>query len=189
MPIRVALGREQLGRRFSAGIKRDRDRVLAALRQAAVQSAKLIEQQGRADIARAGRFSDHGGSGLQWLSGFHARVTEGGGFIRIGLSHDVPFWSVFQYGKTIHGRPLLWIPLSFARDAKYVRARDYPGRLFRVDRQGKSPLLLTTGGAPKYFGRAQVRLPKKFHLLEIAAQISRGMQDLYRRAFARNART
>jgi hypothetical protein len=59
--------------------------------------------------------------------------------------------------------------LSFAKDAQGVRARDYPGKLFRVDRDGgKAPLLL--GGSPatpKYFGKASVRIPKKFHLRDI----------------------
>jgi len=35
----------------------------------------------------------------------------------------------FQFGKVIHGKPLLFIPFSFAKDAQGVNARDY-GPLF-----------------------------------------------------------
>lgn len=86
----------------------------------------------------------------------------------------------------ISGKPLLWIPLDFASDAKGVRARDYPGRLFRVDRAGKAPLLLSDDG-PKYFGKEQVRIPKKWHLRQIAAQVSRKMNSYFKRAM-RNGR-
>jgi hypothetical protein len=178
MPIRVALGREQLGRRFSAGIKRERDKVLGALRQTASDAATEIEDKGRANISSAGRF------GHRWTEGFHARVSEGGGFIRIGLSHDVPYWTVFQFGRVIHGKPLLWIPLSFATDAQGVLARNFPEPLFRVERLGRAPLLLTKStGQPKYFGKEQVTIPKKFRLLEIAAEVSRRMSNIYRRNF------
>jgi hypothetical protein len=68
---------------------------------------------------------------------------------------------VFQEGRVIHGKPLLWIPLSFS-DAVGIRARDY-GPLFRVDRSGKSPLLLSPkDGEPKYSGHEQITIPKKF---------------------------
>ena len=183
MPIRVAFGREQLGRRFSAGIKRERTRVLAALRQTADEAATQIEDEGRANIAGAGRF------GARWIFGFKASVSEGGGFLRIGLSmpDEAPMkhWRVFQHGATIHGKPLLWIPLSFATDAQGVLARNYPGKLFRVERFGKAPLLMASGGEPKYFGKEQVTIPKKFRLLEIAAEVSRRMRDIYRKNFRR----
>lgn len=177
MPIRIAFGDKQVGQRFDAGRKRDRDNVLEALRATAKSAAEEIEEKGRVNIASAGRF------GRRWLFGLHARVSEGGGFIRIGISHEVPYWTVFQFGKVIHGKPLLWIPLSFATDAQGVRARDYPGRLFRVERQGKAPLLMAPGGQPKYFGKESVRIPKKFRVLEIAAKVSRSMRDVYRRTY------
>lgn len=100
----------------------------------------------------------------------------------------VPYWTVFQFGKVIQGRPLLWIPLSFATDAQGVMARDYPGPLFRVDRAGKAPLLMTNVGKraeAKYFGKESVRIPKKFHLIEICTRIGRGLAEMYRGQFRR----
>lgn len=177
MPIRIAMGRNQAGQRFAVGMRRNRDATLAALRATANDAANEIEELGRQNMASAGRF------GSRWMEAWQARVTEGGGFIRIGLTHAISYWTVFQFGKVIHGKPLLWIPLSFASDAQGVMARDYPGPLFRVERFGKAPLLLTTGGEPKYFGKESVTIPKKFRLLEIAAEVSRRMGDIYRRNF------
>jgi len=149
----------------------------AALTTARV-AAVLIEDRGRADIANAGNF------GRRWTEGLKATVTQGGGNIRIRVTHDVEYWTVFQYGKVIRGKPLLWIPLSFADDAQGVMARDFPAPLFRVDRQGKAPLLISADdGQPKYFGKEQVKIPKKFHLVEIAAEVSRDLGDLFRRFF------
>jgi hypothetical protein len=55
------------------------------------------------------------------------------------------------------------------------------GGLFRVNRKGgKSPLLLSIrDGEPKYFGIAQVRLRKRFHLREIARDVMRRFVDFY----------
>lgn len=182
MAIRITFGDTQAGRKFKRGIKRQSDRVREATRGTAHEMARLILERGRRDIARAGNF------GSRWIEGFKAVVNEGGGFTRIRVTHDVPYWTVFQTGKKIDGKPLLWIPLSFADDAIGLRARDYPGPLFRVDREGKAPLLLTTGGEPKYFGKESIRIPKKFHLLEIAAEVSRRAGDIYKKHFKRAGR-
>ena len=86
---------------------------------------------------------------------------------------------------TIFGKPLLWIPLSFSIAGQLkVRAKDYPGRLFRVDRSGKAPLLLDENG-PQYFGKASVRIPKKWRLRQIVKQAARDMSRFYREAMRR----
>jgi hypothetical protein len=144
--------------------------------------AAEIKTRGDADIKQAGNF------GSRWTDGFHVNVTEGGGHIRIAATEDVPYWRVFQYGAVIHGKPLLWIPLSFAADAQGIRASEYPGRLFRVDRAGKAPLLLAPGkpAQPKYFGKESVTIPKKFHLIEIGRDVSRRVKDFYTNRFKQN---
>jgi hypothetical protein len=173
--VRVYVDDERVGPLFQRLIKRQGDRVRGAARGAAEDAAKLIEDEGRSDISSAGNF------GSRWTDGFRATVTEGGGNVRISVTEDVPYWRVFQFGAVIRGRPLLWIPLSFAGDAQGVRARDYPGRLFRVNRVGKAPLLLTPGKSaqPKYFGKESVTIPKKFHLIEIARGAARRVKDFY----------
>jgi hypothetical protein len=177
--LRVYVDKDRVGPLFQRAVSRAGDRVREAARDAARDMAEEIEFEGEGDIESAGNF------GSQWTEGLHATVTEGGGNIKIDVTEDVPYWHVFQYGAIIHGKPLLWIPLSFAKDAQGIRARDYPGMLFRVDRQGKAPLLLTPGkpAQPKYFGKASVTIPKKFHLIEIARGVARRARDFYSERF------
>lgn len=178
--LRITLGDEQIGAKISKNMKRNAAAVLEALRATAEDAAQEIEDRGRADISSAGNF------GSRWTDGFNARVGEGGGAIRITVTMAVPYWTVFQHGKTIEGKPLLWIPLDFASDAKGVSARDYPGQLFRVDRiSGEAPLLMTPGkpAQPKYFGKESVTIPKKFHLIEIIRQVAKRMPAAYRKNF------
>lgn len=179
--LRVTLKNKQLGPKTKRSILRNAPRVRAAARAAAHEAADAIEEACRADIAGAGNF------GSRWTDGFKATVGEGGGHIRIRVSMAVPYWSVFQTGKVIYGKPLLWIPLSFADDAIGIRARDYPGQLFRVDRRVGAPLLMAPGtpAKAKYFGKESVTIPKKFHVLEIIRSISRNIPKLYRDNFKR----
>lgn len=181
MAIRITLKDTQVGPKFQRSMVRQAARVRAAARIMSAETAKEIETRGRADIAGAGNF------GRRWIEGFRATVGEGGGHTRIRVTEDVPYWTVFEFGATIHGKPLLWIPLSFAADAQGVRASDYPSPLFRVDRKAGAPLLLTKGAGgkavPKYFGKESVRIPKKFHLRQIIRSVASKMRDRYNRAF------
>lgn len=174
----------QLGAKFRERIKRYDEKRIRAIQSAARRAAEEIEVEGRADIAAGGDFKSS-----RWQDGLHAKVSfESRADLNIRVTHDVKYWVVFEEGRVIHGKPLLWIPLDFAGDAQGVMARDYPGQLFRVDRPGKAPLLLAGGGKghdaePKYFGKESVRIPKKFHLREIARQVSRRLNQFYREAF------
>lgn len=179
--IRVRLSNQKVGPRLRRINQRRSRAALEAARLTAQDTGDRIVQEGRADIASAGNFSSD-----RWQQGLQAEVTEGGGNILVRVTHAVPYWRVFEFGATIQGKPLLWIPLDFASDAKGVMARDYPGQLFRVDRSGKAPLLLSaTDGEPKYFGKEQVTIPKKWDLRGIGARAARAMGRVYRRHFKR----
>src|SRR6185369_5307318 len=129
-----------------------------AMRTAINMAASMIQEQTREDIMKAGKF------GETYLAGLTVRVE--GNSIKTRL--DAPGASVFQNGGTIKGRPLLWLPIS-GTDAVGTRARDYPGKLFSVNREAGGPPLLfsVSDHAPKYFGVPSVHIPKKFHLSEI----------------------
>jgi hypothetical protein len=105
------------------------DQIRAAARAASADMAADFVRRAAADVAQAGKF------GSRWTEGFKTSITEGGGQIRVAVTHQVPYYSVFQYGKVIKGNPLLWLPFSFADDAKGVWPRDFPRPLFRVDRK------------------------------------------------------
>jgi hypothetical protein len=177
--IRVYIDGDRAGPLFQRAVTRQKARVLESARDAAQDTADEILDEGRADIKGAGNF------GSRWTDGLNAEVTEGGGNIRIAVTEDVEYWKVHQFGAVIHGKPLLWIPLSFASDALGVSAKDYSGQLFRVDRAGKAPLLMTPGkpAKAKYVGKESVTLPKRFHLIEITRAAARRIKDFYRDRF------
>ena len=170
---------DKLGPKFSFGVKRYGTKATKAAQGAARRAAEEIETQGRADIRKGGNFKSR-----RWIEGFRAKLSfQSKNDMSIRVTHDVKYWKVFEFGAKIFGRPLLWIPLSFAKDAQKVSARDYPGRLFRVDRVGKAPLLMADGGVPKYFGKPSVTIPKKWHLRAIVRGVARNMRKYYREAF------
>jgi hypothetical protein len=134
MKIRATLGGDQIGPLLSRQLGRYPDRVRAAARAAAAEVALNIEDKGRENISSAGKF------GSRWTDGFKATVSEGGGWIKIAVTEDVPYWTVFEYGADIRAKNpsgLLWIPLTGAGVPQGVWPRDYPGRLFRVERGGR----------------------------------------------------
>lgn len=179
--VRFYFDGERTGPLFQRAMSRNADKIRAAVRHAAQDVADDIEDLGTTDIENAGNF------GSRWTEGFKATVTEGGGNIRIAVTEDVPYWRVFQYGAVIQGKPLLWIPI--AADAQGISARDYGGRLFRVNRKSDGLPLLLMPGKPaqvKYFGKESVTIPKKFHLLEIVRSASRRFKEFYKERFSSN---
>lgn len=165
MTITIKFGEDakRIGRQFKFGTQRFGERSIAAAQGAARQCSNSIIQRGREDIKAGGNFGS-----ARWQQGLQAKVSfQSRSDIVIRIVHAVFYWKVFEYGAVIKGRPLLWIPLDFASDAKGVMARDYPGQLFRVDRKGKAPLLMSPDGSAKYFGKESVKIPKKFHLRAI----------------------
>ena len=173
----------KLGRRFKERITVYDERRILAIQSAARRGCEEIEVEGRADIRAGGNFGSD-----RWQDGFRAKLSyQSRSDLNIRVTHSVRYWVVFEEGRVIKGRPLLWIPLSFASDAQGVMARDYPAPLFRVDRPGKAPLLMTnTGGGKaeaKYFGKESVTIPKKWHLRDIAKAVSRKLGGYYKEAF------
>lgn len=173
---------DKLGPQFKKGVQNLSKRQRAAQIVAARRAAEDIEREGRANIRAGGNFGSE-----RWQAGFQAKVSFSAGNISIRVTHGVRYWRVFEEGRVIHGRPLLWIPLSFSQaGALGVRARDFPGQLFRVDRPGKAPLLLSDAG-PQYFGKESVRIPRKWRLRVIVKQVARRMGRYYKEAL-RNGR-
>lgn len=150
-----------------------------AIGQTASELGQRVEKRGRSDIKAAGKF------GPRWTDGFHARAWARGMEQEIRIFSDVPYFRIFEFGGVIQGKPLLWIPLSFASDAQGVSARDYPGGLFRVDRKnGGAPLLLSSkDGQPKYFGKESVTIPQKFHIRDIAREVMQSAQAVFKKYF------
>lgn len=174
MTVRIFLGGERIGPQLRRSATKNLAKVIAAERGAVQDVVEYVMPRARQDITGAGKF------GTRWTAGFQATVTQGGGFIRVDFTEKVPYWRVFQFGAIIRGKPLLAIPLSFAHDAQGVRARDYPGKLFRVNRKSGAPLLLSVSDRqPKYVLKESVKIPKKFHLLEIIRDGAKKLRGFY----------
>jgi len=176
MPLRFTI--TTLGPKYSALMQRKASQVQRSALLAMEEIKKEILDRGRADIAQAGNF------GTRWTDGLQGEVQESGpGEIDLSITHNVPYFMVHQQGALIRGRPLLAIPLSFAGVPKGLYARNYPGGLFRVDRlKGGAPLLLSrVDRLPKYFLIEQVRIPKRFKVLEIITEVSRTLRTRFLR--------
>jgi uncharacterized protein DUF6441 len=169
---------------LDASAERIRQRIERAVEAATIRLADNVLEAGRADIASAGKF------GTRWTAGFTYEITGTGAEREIVFNEAVPYWRIHETGGIIRGKPLLWIPLSpeYGGDpvAQGVRARDFPGRLFRVNRKsGGAPLLLSADDKRvKYTGHTQVRLPKRFHLIEIIHAEAETFGALYRAELA-----
>lgn len=186
--LRLYFQGERVGPLLRRATERTGDKVRSAMRATAAEAAAEIVTRGVEDIQSA-----PGNWGTRWTEGLQAQVTEGGGNIRIAVTHNIPYFNVFERGAIIRGKPLLWIPLpgSAAESAVWsegegtgIRARDFPGRLFRVDRKRDGlPLLLTwtKPAVPMYFGKESVTIPKKFHIIEIARDVANRMRETFTR--------
>lgn len=178
MAFRIAMQTNQVGRTYSTRMAQRGRRYRQALVGVALDAMNEMTVEGRAEIARSGNFDSP-----RWQLGFHGRVDVQGDSIQITMEHDVPYWTTHQYGATIKGRPLLWIPLSFAEDAQGVSARDFPGQLVRVDRKVGAPLLIEVpSGEPKYSGHESVTIPKRWNLVEEIRDIAKKIPERVRAA-------
>lgn len=172
---------------FDTATMKETARVEGSLNKALTSSAQEILAKGQADILAAGGGASAGGGSLGTIAqSLRVAVSQGGGNYRLSVSNTSPWFWVHERGALIKGNPLLWIALSFADVPKGVYARNYPGRLFRVDRlSGGAPLLWDAATKqPKYAGISQVTIKKSFHITEIIAQVASKIKDRYKEAFS-----
>lgn len=159
---------------------RDKRRIVAgAAVGALVQVANDAVAEGKKQIAASGRFSDSLRrtlrAGPTWVTGLKARMQDaktGGGESSLQAKaivfHEIGLAGIFEFGATIAGKKLLWIPLN---------PRAPPAR-----RSGKALVSgITVKGTPAlfdaadpkrdrkplYIGVPTVRIPKKWHIIEI----------------------
>lgn len=135
-----------------------RGQARATLRAAVEEAAQNILAKGRADIAGAGNF------GGRWTAGLKAAVTDSESEVTLTVTHDVPYWTVFQNGKTILGKPLLFFAPT------------------------KPPAGLRPGAPlPPVIAKKSVTIPKKFHLVEIAKEEADKVPSIFKQMMAQKA--
>jgi hypothetical protein len=141
-----------------------------AVARTALAGGAEIKRRGDVDISKAGKFS------ARWPAAFVVDPQSQGpqATIKVGFNNSIPYAAIHEFGGTIRGKPLLWIPLSFAHVPKDTPARSFPGGLFGVVRPGKNPLLFSaTSKEPKYVGVLSVTLRARFHIRSIVANVVR----------------
>jgi hypothetical protein len=162
---------------YATATKDANKRMVAALNKTAAQITTELRARGRADLKTAGKFAAWAFKVSNRKQGTDRLITTTTNFVAESL----------ELGRTIKGRPLLWIPLSTQKDATRVLMRNYPGKLVRVERPGKDPLMVLSGGPVKYFGKTQVVMPKKLHLRQIGRDIMNRAPAMYSKNLAEGA--
>jgi hypothetical protein len=120
----------------------------------------MIKEKADADIESAGNF------GARWTDGLHVNLEGAAPNMRLYMTHDIEYASIFETGGTIEGNTKLWLPIP-GTDAMYHRANAFPGGVRGGRGNRARPLLFSvTDRQPKYFGVDSVTIPKKFHLAE-----------------------
>jgi Family of unknown function (DUF6441) len=155
---------------------------VAALREAAADSV----QEGRSNIAGAGRFKGKWLSGLQYRTIGGAEGGEPSLQAKAIIFHKFGIAGVFEHGATISGKPMLWIPTTeggppASRSGKKLTSATINGTpvLFDAndpDRHRK----------PLYIGVPSVRIPKKFRITEIVKQHAEQLGMLFLKHFKDN---
>jgi hypothetical protein len=145
----------------------------AAFKVATNMIASMVRDAVTADIKSAGNF------GSDFLGGLSVTTEDN----EIITTLDTPGAEIFESGGTIHGHPLLWLPIS-GTDAEGVQASDYGDQLFSVNRLAGGPPLLFSikDRAPKYFGVPSVNIPKKFHIAETQLKVMENFPDIFEAA-------
>jgi hypothetical protein len=144
--------------RFDDAMQARRADMVRAVALSYAELTRQIQDQGRRELKTAGRF---GAWAWRVVGAGRGRIDVYGTTVVEGMEH----------GLVIAGKPLLWIPLSSAADAQKVPPRRYPGELVKITRPGKAPLLVVSGGEPKYHGQPSVKMPKRLNLLMMIERI------------------
>jgi hypothetical protein len=154
---------------FEKVAKKQGNELVAAYSQTATLLASALRTAGRADTKTAGKFG-------AWA---FSVTTKRAGDLRIIRSiAGSKVVEQLEFGAVVQGKPLLFIRLSFAKDAPR-NPRRYTGELVRVDRKVGVPLLVQSGGDPKYFGVPRVVMPRKLHLREIGRDLVDDVPSVY----------
>ena len=149
---------------------RDKQRPVATAAVAALrETAANAVQEGRSNIAGAGAGFAQAevATGLQYRT---KGATEGGEpslQAKAIIFHKYGIAGVFEYGATIQGKPLLWIPTrhgapTASKSGKKLTSATVRGRPMLFDADDKN-----RDRKPLYIGVPSVRIPKKFRITEI----------------------
>jgi hypothetical protein len=164
---------------------RDKQRPVATAAVAALrEAADDAVEEGRANIAGAGRF------GNKWQAGLKRRIVgarEGGEpslQAKAIIFHSFGgLAGVFEHGATVQGKPLLWIPTTpggppASRSGKKLVSATVRGHPMLFDANDKD-----RNRKPLYIGVPSVRIPKKWRITEIVEEHAARIGELFLQHF------
>jgi len=152
---------------------------VAALRETAANAV----QEGRQDIAAAGRFGPQWQKGLQFLT----KGANKGGTPSLQaeaiIFHKFAIAGIFEQGGMISGKPLLWIPTTRGGPPPKKSGK----RLFSATVRGQ-PMMFDAADRdrnkkPLYVGVPQVHIRKLFHITAIVQKHVKNIGRLFIKHF------
>lgn len=136
-----------------------RQQFIAAAIGAVKDAEAIAVRNGRANIASAG-------FPARWQAALTSRFYRNDGFNPAALIyHKFGIASVFERGKSISGKPMLWLPIERNHPGRPRKPAFYGNKLRSVNR-GRRPLLFL-GKVPLFFGIPRVQIRRRFNLLAI----------------------
>lgn len=146
-----------------------------ARRGAVKDVAELAVKDGRAEIASTG-FSSRWQQGLR----FRFYPNSPNGDPAAVLYHRIGLANIFETGKTISGKPLLWVPIG--KKAGVNSPRKYGKKLVSVNIAGKPPLLFDAADrklGPLFVGIRTATLRKRWNIRRIYERAMAKLLDFY----------
>jgi hypothetical protein len=166
---------------------RDKQRPVATAAVAALrETAANAVQEGRSNIAGAGRFGPEWQSGLQYITVDAVDAGEPSLQAKAIIFHKFGFAGVFEHGATIAGKPLLWIPTTpgaptASRSGKKLVSATVRGKPMLFDANDRD-----RDRKPLYIGVPSVRIPKKWRITEIVKEHAAKIAMLFLKHFKDN---
>ena len=163
---------------------RDKQRPVATAAVAALrETAANAVQEGRQNIAGAGKFGPSWQQGLQYRT---VDAVEGGEpslQAKAIIFHRMGIAGVFEHGATIEGKPLLWLPTDpgappASRSGKRLVSATVRGRPMLFDARDRA-----RDRKPLYIGVPSVRIPKKWRIIEIVKERAKELGALFIKNF------
>lgn len=166
MPLKLSVRVDKPFKKVAAGIER-------RLERAAGQTAKAFSDQAKA----AGRASiAAGGFGPKWQNALRTKIFPPGGQSlkpAVMVYHKIPYSGVFEEGRRIFGKPMLWLPLPNAPLGHGARRLSVSS--FEKQTGQKLVLIRTLGGPPLLAAKIRTSDPASTAAKGVSlAQLRRG---------------
>jgi len=150
----------------------------AAKTGAVHDAADLAIRQGRANVAAAG-FSKR----WQQAVSYSFYPNKGGDPAAV-IFDRIPFAGVFEFGMTIRGRPLLWLPIEQNLPPGIRSPKQYGKPLVSVNIAGKPPLMFDKFNrlaGPLFVGIRSADIRKRWDLMRIFAAAAARLGEFYQK--------